>query len=434
MAFLSALSVSPPWHTIQALLLLLTWPFPKGDHPDVAFPLCGILLHMSMQNGLHIPMSSHEFSRVKIPAPSEADLLRRSELWAHTVIMYQRVCVLKGQLPRALMNHGQDPTHRQVLMDKIAPWMALKLRCQEVIAKCSEAVTENGLRSMSLDQERALDILLRTYEGQVDDLELRAVTDDERFDTGLCRMAVQSFHFFKNQTLVSSGCYPRILVTACSLIDYVQVLSDRFGFLSMAPVHISFALLLAASSLLRILKSSVASQGLETGRARASLFTAINLAKQISTDGADIAAKTVVVLSSIWNSNKAFRRADGSDYPALRIRGRLVLSPILDAVWWWRDEFDPQSRAVRSVVEPSNGIVYSRSRYLPAADGGVGGGSDPHPDPAGGMAAPSGVITDQSAFHLDELFLADFEWALGDEALFSLDPTPSTWPSTNNLL
>jgi hypothetical protein len=61
-------------------------------------------------------------------------------------------------------------------MDKIAPWMALKLRCQEVISKCSEAVTENGLRSMSLDQERALDILLRTYEGQVDDLELRAVT------------------------------------------------------------------------------------------------------------------------------------------------------------------------------------------------------------------------------------------------------------------
>ncbi|KAJ5354396.1 uncharacterized protein N7496_012829 [Penicillium cataractarum] len=418
MAFLSALSVSPPWHTIQGLLLLLTWPFPKGaDHPDVAFPLCGILLHISMQNGLHIPMSSHEFSRVKIPAPSEGDLLRRSELWAHTVIMYQRVCVLKGQLPRALMNHGQDPTHRQVLMDKIAPWMALKIRCQEVIAKCSEAVTENGLRSMSLDQERALDILLRTYEGQVDDLELRAVTDDERFDTGLCRMAVQSFHFFKNQTLVSSGCYPRILVTACSLIDYVQVLSDRFGFLSMAPVHICFALLLASTSLLRILKSTVASQGLETGRARAALFTAINLAKQISTDSADIAAKTVMILSSTWNSNKAFRRADGSDYPALRIRGRLVLSPILDAVWWWRDEFDPQSRTVRSVIEPASG-----------------GGSDPNQNFSGGMMAPSGMLTDQSAFHLDEQFLADFEWALGDEAFFSLDPTPSTWPTTNNLL
>lgn len=247
-------------------------------------------------------------------------------------------------------------------------------------------------------------------------------------------MAVQSFHFFKNQTLVSSGCYPRILVTACSLIDYVQVLSDRFGFLSMAPVHIIFALLLASTSLLRILKSTVASQGLETTRARSSLFTAINLAKQISTDSADVAAKTVMVLSSIWNSNKAFRRADGSDYPALRIRGRLVLSPILDAVWWWRDEFDPQSRSVRSVIEPASGIVYSRSRYLATADGGVGGGSDPNQDLSGGMMAPSGVLTDQSAFHLDEQFLADFEWALGDEALFSLDQTTSTWPTSNNLL
>ncbi|KAJ5157887.1 uncharacterized protein N7482_008987 [Penicillium canariense] len=434
MAFLSALSASPPWHTIQALLLLLTWPFPKGDHPDVTFPLSGILLHISMQNGLHIPMSSHEFSRVKIPAPSEADLLRRSELWAHTVIMYQRVCVHKGQLPRAIMNHGQDPTHPQVIFDKIAPWMALKLRCQEVIAKCSEAVTENGMRSMSLDQERALDILLRTYEGQVDDLELRAVTDDERFDTGLCRMAIQSFHFFKNQTLVSSGCYPRILVTACSLIDYVQSLSERFGFLFMVPIHISFGLLLASTSLLRILKGSTASQGLETTRARASLFTAINLAKQISTDGADIAAKTVMILSSVWNSNRAFRRADGSDYTALRIRGRLVLSPILDAVWWWRDEFDPQSRAVRSVVEPSDGSVYSRSRSRPAADGGTGGGLEASQNIAGGAVAPSGAITDQSAFHLDEQFLADFEWALGDDALFSLEPMPSTWPSSYNLL
>lgn len=54
--------------------------------------------------------------------------------------------------------------------------MALKLRYQELIARCSEAVMENGMRSMSIDQERALDILLRTYEGQVDDFELQAVT------------------------------------------------------------------------------------------------------------------------------------------------------------------------------------------------------------------------------------------------------------------
>ena len=62
------------------------------------------------------------------------------------------------------------------MLDKITPWMALKLRCQELIGKCCEAVLENGLRVMSLEQERSLDILLRTYEGMVDDLELQAVS------------------------------------------------------------------------------------------------------------------------------------------------------------------------------------------------------------------------------------------------------------------
>lgn len=90
MAFLSALSASPPWHIVQAFLLILKWPFPKGDHPDVTFPLGGMMLHIAMHNGLHIPLSSHEFSRVKITTPSEADLQRRSEMWALTMVLYQR--------------------------------------------------------------------------------------------------------------------------------------------------------------------------------------------------------------------------------------------------------------------------------------------------------------------------------------------------------
>jgi hypothetical protein len=54
------------------------------------FTLSGMMLHIAMQNGTHIPMSSHEFSRFKTSAPSEADMIRRSELWAHCVIAYQK--------------------------------------------------------------------------------------------------------------------------------------------------------------------------------------------------------------------------------------------------------------------------------------------------------------------------------------------------------
>ena len=120
--------------------------------------------------------------------------------------------------------------------------------------------------------------------------------DDERFDTGLCRLAIQSFHLYKIQTLVSSAFYPRILVTACNLIDYVHSMADRLECLAMCPAQMGFGLLLASTTLLRILKSPTASHGLETTRARTSIFTAINMAKLMSVDSSDIASKTVTVL------------------------------------------------------------------------------------------------------------------------------------------
>jgi Fungal specific transcription factor domain. len=91
MGLLSLTSTSSPIHTIKGLLILLDWPFPRENATmDVAFPLSGMLLHLAMQNGLHIPMSSHEFSKARIPAPSEADMTKRSELWAQCVVVYQR--------------------------------------------------------------------------------------------------------------------------------------------------------------------------------------------------------------------------------------------------------------------------------------------------------------------------------------------------------
>lgn len=190
MALLSAASTSAPWHTIQALFLVLTWPFPKDmTRPDLTFPMSGMLLHIAMQNGLHIPMSSHEFSRVKIPALSEVDMTRRSELWAHCVIVYQRyvsssyvctrtnipsACITKGQSPRTLVSFEQDPGQSQVFLQRIAPSLVLKVRCHETVARCSAAVLENGVRNMSVDQERALDILIRNFEGQINDLDTQA--------------------------------------------------------------------------------------------------------------------------------------------------------------------------------------------------------------------------------------------------------------------
>lgn len=193
----------------------------------------------------------------------------------------------------------------------------------------------------------------------------------------------------------------------------------------MAPVQITFGLLLASMSLLRILKSDHASSGLDTSRARASFFATINLAKQMSTDRNDTAAKMITVLNQLWNSSKAFRKADGSEYTGLRIRSRLILSQILDAVWWWRDEFDPNARprmqGTESVDRPS------RTTTLPGIETGRAiMGTDSARDPTGGILQNAGPL--QGEFQINEDYFTNFEW-LSDE-IFSFPPDSSL---ANNL-
>lgn len=171
------------------------------------------------------------------------------------------------------------------------------------------------------------------------------------------------------------------------------------------PVQINFGLLLASVSLLRILKLYT-SCDLDLERARASFFAGINLAKEMSVQQNDSAAKAVFILNHLWNSTKAYRKPDGSAYTSLRVRGRLVLSPVLDAVWWWRDENEPQYRTM----------------YL--VQGEAADGAESNRDPSNAAASAIVNCADrQDSARADDHFLADFEWALcEDESFLSSGP------------
>lgn len=85
-------------------------------------------------------------------------------------------CIIEGQSPRRLVSFEQGSGQSRAFLQKIAPTLALEVRFQEPIARCSEAVLENGVRNMSGDQERALDILLRNFEAQDDDLDAQTTS------------------------------------------------------------------------------------------------------------------------------------------------------------------------------------------------------------------------------------------------------------------
>ncbi|GAB1193749.1 hypothetical protein APSETT444_002977 [Aspergillus pseudonomiae] len=91
-----------------------------------------------------------------------------------------------GHPPRSFMQLEQDFGQREVDVQKLSPSLVLERKCQELVARCSAAVLEIGVRTMSLEQERALDILLRTFENQVTDLETQISQgiDSNRDSTG----------------------------------------------------------------------------------------------------------------------------------------------------------------------------------------------------------------------------------------------------------
>jgi len=161
-------------HNVQGLLLLLKWPFPKTHaNTDLTFPLSGAVLHMAMQIGLHFPLSSQEFSKVRLRL-SEAEVKKRTETWAYCVLVYQEICLCKGNPPTLLRDVSHDLEQRRVLLQKIDPRLKFEVKVQDIVAKFCRAVSSHGLRVLSADQERSLTILIQTFLTQVQDIRLES--------------------------------------------------------------------------------------------------------------------------------------------------------------------------------------------------------------------------------------------------------------------
>ncbi|KZF20238.1 hypothetical protein L228DRAFT_284967 [Xylona heveae TC161] len=320
-------------HTIRGLLLLLTWPMPKGAQNDEAsFPLVGALWHMAMHNGLHMPFSSHD-PRIKL---GEAELKQRAELWIFCTITYQRSCSLVGQSP-VLPNSRKQ----KALVAYLPAPLKLLWKLHSIYTSCCAALLENGLEDMTGDQERAMDIILRIFESQITDTEDEISSDMDRVYYDIALLTVQVFHFFKNPPeTTQSPPIPLISLfnTSCRLIDDISSIDQENIFIPKTMTqYFRLAIITAACSLLRIVRG-VSAHFFDTDAARTYVFKVVDLLKSASSASED-SYRYSISLSQLWNSQKAFKKPDGSPYTTLRIRARLALSPVYDAVWWWREEF-----------------------------------------------------------------------------------------------
>lgn len=78
------------YHVVKALALLCTWSFPTSSTTtDPTFTICGIMMQIALQIGLHRPSHAQDFSKFKIEL-RDADLKDRVRTWAICNIVAQR--------------------------------------------------------------------------------------------------------------------------------------------------------------------------------------------------------------------------------------------------------------------------------------------------------------------------------------------------------
>lgn len=91
------IKIQPNHHVVKALCLLCTWPLPaRTTVSDPTFMLCGVMMQIAMQIGLHQPTHPQDFSRNKVRL-QQGDISDRLLTWAVCNIVAQTYVLLRAR-------------------------------------------------------------------------------------------------------------------------------------------------------------------------------------------------------------------------------------------------------------------------------------------------------------------------------------------------
>ena len=184
--------------------------------------------------------------------------------------------------------------------------------------------------------------------------------DIDRLYLSICRMHLQTMHFYEASEHLDPVNLVQLDITSCATINLMRDLDVSSALISSSTFYMFYSLLLAATNLLRLLRGHAHQSQQDYERGEATFFLAVTLMTRMSISNDDLPGRCSDLLSKLWTSQKLFRRADGSLAPEIRIRTRLVMSPLVDCLWWYREEFRVQ-RNVYPPSERSNTLTQSKS-------------------------------------------------------------------------
>ncbi|KAJ4401108.1 hypothetical protein N0V91_008130 [Didymella pomorum] len=362
----------PNHHVVKALCLLCTWPIPaERTVTDPTYMLCGVMMQIAMQIGLHQPTHPQDFSRNKVRLQQE-DIHDRLRTWAVCNIVAQTVSTGNGQPSITLYDSTlefkvDDEDH----MRTIPPTLFVRLRQEMAASRINKLLysanthkfaAEAATTYMTLEADR-----LKEERGSLDGV------DNELEELYHCAVSLHLhlYSFFSPEPrLERRDDLVALYYAATAYLDQVFKLQQASK-LPYVPYYIMQMALAAGFALLKLLNSDFA--GRLPSKGRTYVLQTVEALRRAKVWPNDLLDRFAEVLAQLWKessrgrslhsmsqspsvSNSGIanmfnnqpqsqqttqqrRESTGmlEDPLGLIVRSRMSMSVMFDCVWRWRE-------------------------------------------------------------------------------------------------
>ncbi|KAH3904297.1 hypothetical protein HBI56_008840 [Parastagonospora nodorum] len=296
----------PNHHVVKALCLLCTWPIPaERTVTDPTFILCGAMMQVAMQIGLHQPTHAQDFARTKVRLRQE-DINDRLRTWAVCNTVAQTVSTGNGQPSITLYNSTLEfKTEDENDMLILPPTLFVRLRQERAADRIGRHLfsthknwTEDAaIIYLNMEAER-----LKAERIAVDGVDIDL---EELYHCAVAlHMHLYSF-FIKDLRLERREDLVALYFAATGFLDRVFKL-NRDNKLLFVPYYIMQMSLAGGFALLKILNSDFASR-LPPDKGRKYVLQTVEVLRKAKVWPNDLLDRFAEVLAQLWKESSRGR-------------------------------------------------------------------------------------------------------------------------------
>ncbi|KAL1305699.1 hypothetical protein AAFC00_007289 [Neodothiora populina] len=397
--------VPQTYHVVKALCLICAWPLPTNStSADPSMMICGSMIQLAMQFGLHRPAHAQDFSRFKIELREE-DIRDRMNTWVVCNLVAQNISTGYGMPQISRWNWFTHGLH----LDRISPALVIRCKIERFIEKITRALYTMQRDEVGPVDEPSRALTIDTFGRECDELrttvQAAGATPIDMLHCHIATLHLRLTALFDNPKAANYVEDLRKLHLAAStlLLYFLKLPTPQTTEHSVdgsifATNYVMQMVLAAGFTLLKLLNSFFATH-VDVPAGRTLFLSTVTALRSISVERNDLPQRLAEVLAQLWQSSpqgqNTHRLFDSGGVKKeidsslqLKVRCRMSMSLLYDSVWRWKDQMGASAvknldRAVINPTIPGTGATSSSRSSVPpntshphdAATGGdVGGG------------------------------------------------------------